>query len=79
MESEQKDVFGNNLSIGDTVGYAPNGAYAGISLGLIVKFTDKCVGIQNIKNGVGRHLSPSKNKLYYAAPHQVLLAKREEK
>lgn len=62
----------NTLNIGDEVAFAPTGAYAGISIGIIEKFTPKQVGIKRKNGGVGRHMSAYEDKLYYAISKEIL-------
>lgn len=63
-----KDIFGIEIKIGDTVCFAPSGAYAGICVGSVVKFTPKNVCIMgDVK---GRHID---SKLYYAPPRQIAI------
>jgi len=69
-----KDKLNNKLSIGDKVAFAPGGSYSGISIGEIVKFTEKQVGIRAINGGKGRHIlgGSSKKRLYYTNSETIL-------
>lgn len=79
-----KDIKGKEIKIGNEAAYAPAGAYAGISLGVVVKFTSKKVAITRDVGGIGRCMSgtdwnnyPSK-ALYYAYPNQILVINNEQ-
>ena len=70
-----RDIKGKTLSVGDEIAYAPNGAYSGVSIGIIEKFTPKQVGIRSTKGGAGRHMFPSDERLYYTYSKEVLKIK----
>lgn len=59
------DCLGQKVDIGDYVAYAPAGAYSGISIGKVVKFTSKNFGISKIKNGGGNGMGYG-DRLYYS-------------
>ncbi len=56
---ENKDIFGQEIAVGDYVAYAPAAAYAGISVGIVMKFTPQNFGIKALKGGLSRR------NLYY--------------
>lgn len=62
-----KDYLGEIINIGDKVCFAPAGAYAGILVGVVEKFTPKSVCI--VSEIRGRHIN---SKKYYARPDQVV-------
>ena len=66
-----KDLKKQELNIGDEVVYAPAGAYAGVSIGIIEKFTAKQVGIRNKTGGKGRHFGHDE-RLYYTLPFTII-------
>ena len=67
------DYFKQELKEGDTVIYAPGGAYAGVSVGVVEKFTPKQVGIRPLVNGRGRHMGDTvSGKLYYTYSNQIV-------
>ncbi len=74
-QNNMKDIHRNELKVGDEVCYAPGGSYAGISIGVIDKFTPKQVGIRKVHGGEGRHISSDDDRLYYAYSYQLLLIK----
>lgn len=78
MTKSRTDLLGQEVNIGDYVAYAPAGAYAGISIGLVEKFTPKNFGIKRLQNGEGRHMSFS-DTLYYTTSVIKLDSKLVEK
>lgn len=73
MFTMHNDYFKQELKEGDTVIYAPGGAYAGVSIGIIEKFTPKQVGIRPLANGRGRHMgNRMTDKLYYTYSNQIV-------
>ena len=68
-----KDIKKEEINIGDEVAYAPGGSYTGISIGEVIKFTPKQVGIRKKHGGVGRYLMDDESKLYYAYSTDILV------
>lgn len=64
------DKLGNKLEIGSKVCFAPAGAYAGVCLGIVEKFTPKRVCIVSEEDVKGRHID---TKRYYAHPKEILV------
>lgn len=63
-----KDKQGKEIKIGDRVCFAPAGAYAGVLIGKVEKFTKKQVCI--LSEVKGRHID---SKVYYAFPETIVV------
>lgn len=65
----KKDKLNQEIYVGDKVVFAPAGAYAGVQVGIIEKFTPKKVCIVPTNTIKGRHITSEK---YYAGAKEII-------
>lgn len=68
-----KDMLNVEIKLNDMVVFAPAGSYAGVSIGIVEKFTPKGIAIKPVGKCDGRHLLVK--KYYYSRPNQVVKIK----